>query len=299
MIAAAFGFSLIASLLVAVVGRRDALRAPRLTATVILLLLAFPFLSLLPKLAVLPPTDSPTGEGNPLLTALWLVGGMLCAARPLLAMGELRRWHQQSRFLRTVPLSARRRAQVRELDRLDGPVAAGIFRPTIFVPRAWNQWSPETQRGVLAHELAHLRRNDPLWRWLGAIACAVHWFNPFAWWLVRRHALQAEFACDAQVLRSGIAARHYATLLCEIASSARTPHGAVAMAEKSQLHRRVERLFQPPGLISPLFCGVLIAAVGAIALALSVVRPAAPSGAVRISVEEVRLRLQADPFPGD
>ena len=51
-------FSLIASLLVWISGRRDTTRAPQVTAVAITLLLAFPLLSLLPKFAILPAADT-------------------------------------------------------------------------------------------------------------------------------------------------------------------------------------------------------------------------------------------------
>ena len=36
--------------------------------------------------------------------------------------------------------------------------------------------------GVLAHELAHVRRRDHLVRWLEWLACVAFWWNPVAWW---------------------------------------------------------------------------------------------------------------------
>jgi beta-lactamase regulating signal transducer with metallopeptidase domain len=41
-------------------------------------------------------------------------------------------------------------------------MTAGIFAPKILLPTAWTLWPDEKLRAVLAHELAHVRRRDPL-----------------------------------------------------------------------------------------------------------------------------------------
>ena len=55
-------------------------------------------------------------------------------------------------------------------------------------------------RGILAHELAHLRRGD---HWVGRLELAaglVWWWNPLYWLARRRLDAEAELACDAWVV---------------------------------------------------------------------------------------------------
>jgi beta-lactamase regulating signal transducer with metallopeptidase domain len=73
--------------------------------------------------------------------------------------------------------------------------------------------------GVIAHELAHLRRRDHWVGWLELIAGCVYWWNPVFWYV--RHQLRenAELACDALVvwaLPDG--RRRYAESLIEVVS---------------------------------------------------------------------------------
>jgi beta-lactamase regulating signal transducer with metallopeptidase domain len=55
-------------------------------------------------------------------------------------------------------------------------------------------------RGLLAHELAHLRRGDPWVRRLELIAGLIWWWNPVYLLARRRLDNEAELACDAWVL---------------------------------------------------------------------------------------------------
>ena len=293
-------FTLIASLLVWLGGRHDTTRAHRLTAVVISLLLAYPLLTLLPKLSLLPAARSAsdaTVDSAAFLQWIWLAGAILLSIRVLVATLGLERWRSQSEPIEQVPLG-RRQVEIRSLSTLHSPVAAGVLRPVVFVPEDWNSWRAEIREMVLAHELAHHRRFDPLWRSLGALACALHWFNPLVWWLVRHHATQAEFACDAMVIRNGVKARSYATLLCDLASSQPSPLPAVAMSERSSLARRVTRLMNPVGTISPAISAAMIGIVMITAVIMAVIKRAEPAPSA-VPALEVQTRLSANPFPGN
>ncbi|PAY21039.1 hypothetical protein CKO51_03075 [Rhodopirellula sp. SM50] len=70
----------------------------------------------------------------------------------------------------------------------------------------WRSLSADQRRGVLLHELAHLFRRD-VWRQAVArIAVVLHWWNPAAWWCVRRYEESAEWACDESLTRMDPAA---------------------------------------------------------------------------------------------
>ena len=76
------------------------------------------------------------------------------------------------------------------------PTAAavyGIIRPKIVL-------SEDCDHLVLIHEQTHIRRGDNLWRLLGLITAAVHWFNPLAWVFLKLFLEDLEMACDECVL---------------------------------------------------------------------------------------------------
>jgi beta-lactamase regulating signal transducer with metallopeptidase domain/uncharacterized GH25 family protein len=123
------------------------------------------------------------------------------------------------------------------------PMAAGVLRPAVMLPRVALDWPDDKRRVVLLHELAHVRRLDCLTQALAHLALAVHWFNPLAWYAMRRLTAEREQACDDMVLSAGARPSSYADHLLHIA---RTLHAgplaaaaAVPMARRSQLEGRL------------------------------------------------------------
>ena len=56
-------------------------------------------------------------------------------------------------------------------------------------------------RGILVHELAHIRRRDHWIAWLEMAARVVWWWNPLGWLILRKLRECAELACDEWVVR--------------------------------------------------------------------------------------------------
>ncbi len=78
----------------------------------------------------------------------------------------------------------------------------GVFRPRVLAPLSFSaRYSDEEIRSMFLHEMAHIRRHDVLWTWLGLLACALHWFNPLAWLTLRRFSDDRELLCDDFALR--------------------------------------------------------------------------------------------------
>ena len=77
----------------------------------------------------------------------------------------------------------------------------GWLSPRLLVPHdAVERYTQAELRGMLLHELAHLRRRDGLWIWLGLVVCALHWFNPLVWLCLRRYLADRELECDRAAL---------------------------------------------------------------------------------------------------
>jgi predicted nucleic acid-binding Zn-ribbon protein len=121
------------------------------------------------------------------------------------------------------------------------PMAAGILRPTIFLPDSASDWSAECREIVLAHEIAHLAVRDPLRHVTARLALSCYWFHPLAW-IARQGTLAREQACDEAVLALGTRPSTYARVLLDLAGSLRSPvaaHGALPMVERSLLETRL------------------------------------------------------------
>lgn len=83
-------------------------------------------------------------------------------------------------------------------DKINTPFIFGVFRPKIFIPSGMDE---ETVNYVLAHEKAHLKRRDHLWKPLGFILLSVYWFNPVMWLSYILLCRDIELACDERVIK--------------------------------------------------------------------------------------------------
>lgn len=82
-------------------------------------------------------------------------------------------------------------------DQVKTPFILGVFRPRIYLPSGLNE--KETSY-VLAHERAHLKRKDHLWKPLGFLLLTVYWFNPLVWVAYILLCRDIEAACDEKVI---------------------------------------------------------------------------------------------------
>ena len=83
-------------------------------------------------------------------------------------------------------------------DHVETPFILGIFKPRILLP---SSIQPVEMQHVIAHEKAHLKRLDHLWKPLGYVLLSVYWFNPVLWIAYLFLCKDIELACDEQVIR--------------------------------------------------------------------------------------------------
>jgi WD40 repeat protein/Zn-dependent protease with chaperone function len=212
--------------------------------------------------------SAPTGGGiesyAPFVVGAYLVGALLMLARLTFALWGGRRLRllavpieagpfaaavsrQAARIgLRTVPIVAWCR-------RTSVPVVAGIFRPMILLPATLATGLDSGQlEALITHELAHIRRYDPLVNVLQRLIEATLFFHPAVWYISRRISVERENACDDLVLLAGCPAVRYAQALLEMAEMCAAPSGmaqggallAATGGGSSQFKRRVLRLLE-------------------------------------------------------
>jgi Zn-dependent protease with chaperone function len=98
-------------------------------------------------------------------------------------------------------------------------------------------------RSIMAHELAHERRRDPLWRVLSHVVNAVFFFQPLNRVAATKLADLSEWICDAQAFTDRTGGRALASALVRVIESARrrTDRGllvsALVQAESLALRR--------------------------------------------------------------
>lgn len=244
----------------------------------------------------------------PYVSAIYLVGVLSMTIRLLMALWGGHKLRQGSELVRerSLLVLVERQSKLIGLSivpalaycrEISVPVVMGIFKPMILLPATVGSGlSADQLQALLTHELAHLRRLDPLVNLLQRLIEAVLFFHPAVWYISRRINYERENASDDLVLNAGFPRMLYADALvrmAELSMSLRnaggtTPSAAIAATgtSSSEFKRRVLRLLDNDTghfRLSGLGLGVLLIAVatGACGFLFLPVWAAAP-----ISVEE-------------
>ena len=183
-----------------------------------------------------------------------LILGLSYVARRLILVGRLGDRHDVSdgpthdlltELARETGL--RRVPRLTSTSRLSSPVALGIDE--ICLPEtALTDLDPEQQRSLLAHELAHLTRRDPVWLVAGSMIERVFWIQPLNRVANREIATSAEFLCDDWAVRRTGSGVPLARCLAQVAEWIQASPLGVPVAgmaeERSLLVTRVSRLVE-------------------------------------------------------
>ena len=147
--------------------------------------------------AALEPETAP-GAGVPLWRTLadgawivWLAGLGLMLLYAVISTARIRRSVREA-----VPGEEK---GVWLCDAVRSPFILGVIRPRIYLPSL--PLSGEAESYLIAHEKAHLRRGDHLWKPLGFLLLCVYWFNPLCWLAYVLLCRDIELACDERVIR--------------------------------------------------------------------------------------------------
>ena len=140
-------------------------------------------------------TPSPAQSANPLqiwtfvAACVWLAG--IAALLLYAAVSALR-------LRLRVRTAVRLEGKVYQSEFVSSPFILGVIRPRIYLPFGLEAGA---QAMVLAHERAHLRRGDQLWKPLGYLILTAYWFNPLCWLAYILFCRDVEAACDEKVVR--------------------------------------------------------------------------------------------------
>jgi beta-lactamase regulating signal transducer with metallopeptidase domain len=197
----------------------------------------------------------------PIAVAIWLLGVAIFSLRILGGLWQIRRYktcftdavdddwqHRLTTLSRKVGLT--RTVRMIRSRLINAPIAVGFIRPVIIVPAsAFMQISPAQLETILAHELIHIRRLDPLVSFLQGFVETVLFYHPCIWWMSAVARREREFVADAGVLELfGDSHVLYASALAELEEIRQTAgHGlpaAATAANGGNLMQRIERILQ-------------------------------------------------------
>jgi beta-lactamase regulating signal transducer with metallopeptidase domain len=226
-----------------------------------------------------------------ILIAAWIVGSLLLIARLVFhqrrILRALRDRHRVSDGrLPEMLAELRRKSAVWTPVRLSTseacPTPIALGRSEICVPaRFSSDLDVEQQRNALAHELAHLKRRDPLWQMGAGVIESVFFFQPLNIIARRKLRESSEYLADDWAVQQTSSPLALARCLTQISSwvgSVPVPDGMLAMAEGgSPLVSRIERLAEwrrsssAPARVTVLVAAAFIALVATSAPTFSAV----------------------------
>ncbi|HVW11742.1 MAG TPA: M56 family metallopeptidase [Bryobacteraceae bacterium] len=153
--------------------------------------------------------------------------------------------YRQSLRKLTASIGISRRIVLVVSTRVHVPSVIGWLRPLILLPAgALTGMTLDQIEAILAHELAHIRRNDYLINLLQRAAEALLFYHPAVWWISREIRREREHCCDDIAVAAAGDAILYAEALANLEAGRRaTLHTALA-ATGGSLRNRIARLLE-------------------------------------------------------
>lgn len=204
-----------------------------------------------------PEQARPAPDYLPWLAYAWMAGvGLLCVrlAVEWQALQHCRRqgarnvegdWEVRLRRM-AERLGVPRAVRLCESVVADVPAVIGWLRPVILMPAsALTCLTPEQVEAVLAHELAHVLRNDYLMNLMQTCVETLLFFHPCTWWIGRRVREQRENCCDDLAVAACGNPLVYARALAQLELLRGTMPELAMAATRGSLLDRIERLVAP------------------------------------------------------
>ena len=123
------------------------------------------------------------------------------------------------------------------------PTVIGWLRPVVLLPAATlTGLSTEQMEMILAHELAHIRRNDFFVNLMQAVVETLLFYHPAVWWISNRIRVEREHCCDDVAVSVSGNALVYARALTRLEELRVADAQAFVAANGGSLIGRIRRL---------------------------------------------------------
>jgi beta-lactamase regulating signal transducer with metallopeptidase domain len=254
--------------------------------------------------SVLTQASSSNVDGTiPWLVMAWVVGVCVLSVRLLGGWLHLRRlrtrqaeeigepWIGKFEQLKR-RLGISRPVQLLKSALVEVPTVIGWLRPVILLPASTiTGLTPGQLESVLAHELAHVRRNDYLVNLIQRIIETLLFYHPAVWWVSKCIREERELCCDDVVVHMCGDRLNYARALASLEQFRWARTDLALAASGGSLAQRIRRLLkkssagEPPSWRRPL----LLLLIGAALVVLTawpslMLRPKLYASTVRISI---------------
>lgn len=206
-------------------------------------------------------------ESNiPLLVNFWFFGAILFMFRLAANLAAIRNLRQAShpvvdfeleksfyRLLGKLNLPSDIQFRIGKQGTL--PMTFGFLKPIVLIPSALIlHLSPQQLEAILAHELAHVKRNDYLINLIQSSLEVLFFYHPCFWWMSQTIKELRENAADDLVVKSGVAPDTLAFALAEVLNFAKQPQTELALAaakKRNPTLQRIKRILGHPAQTYP------------------------------------------------
>jgi beta-lactamase regulating signal transducer with metallopeptidase domain len=139
--------------------------------------------------------DRNVADFAPIAVGLWLLGVAFFSLRLGGGFSQLRRFRTkhatevdavwQDVFSRLcVRVKVSQTVRILQSALVETPIAIGVFRPVVLIPAGlFLQIHPRELETIIAHELIHIRRYDPLVNVAQCVVETLLFYHPAAWWM--------------------------------------------------------------------------------------------------------------------
>lgn len=198
---------------------------------------------------------------------IWLTGAVISAAFYVLGFLRFIRHIHDAAYTVEIPICG---AKIYKSRFAPTPMLVGVIRPRIYLPDI--EFTDEQLNNILLHELTHLRRRDVWLKWFATFVVSLHWFNPIVYFMGHEFSHACELSCDEAVIRNldNTGKQSYGDTLISVVAESRYPIGAMSTTMCEEKKKLKERLVAIMNYRKKTKIAVLITAVLAVAITVSV-----------------------------
>lgn len=203
----------------------------------------------------------------------WLVIRSLARrSTPITSRGELARWDHLLE-----KLCMHKIVRFAECSLVRVPAVVGFWKPVVLLPcSALCGLNPLHLDAMVAHELAHIRRNDYLANLVQTMLETLLFYHPAVWWISRQIRIERENCCDDAAVHAIGSRRAYGEALAAMETLRSGDIGIFALAANGgSLLQRIRRLMNPePRRSSVVWPALLVSALVLVLAACAQTNPA-------------------------
>ena len=199
-------------------------------------------------------------EHLPLIVTLWLIGMVFFLLRLLGGLAFIQKLKTQQQ--QALPkkwqsvfekihskFPMKKTVRIVESALAKTPMVVGYLKPVILFPLgAVNQLTQQEVEAVLAHELAHIYRNDYLLNIIQSFIEIIFYYHPAVWWISANIRTERENCCDDIAVKICGSSITYVKALVTLEEIQPAPNLAMSFSSgsKNQLLNRVKRILNQP-----------------------------------------------------